>query len=294
MNSVLALWKREYLEHRGAFLYTPAIILGVITATLLLAYFTGRNRMHMDAGMILADQAYEIGFFFMTGAWSAYLLLMLFFYFADAFSADRRNNAMFFWKSMPQTDLKILANKFFAGTIVFPGLILGALVVTGVILAVLIGFATILDPSPVPVNFGAIALSFVQILGVAVVYFALAMLWYAPFFAWVGGLSTLVGRWSIPLAFVIPALLILLENVLFFGEGPRGGYIYRYLSQRLQYGYDGEDLQKMIFSDFSVDAGELISLHLSSIDWTSMGIGLVVAAALVYAASEYRRRIIGN
>ena len=32
------------------------------------------------------------------------------------------------------------------------------------------------------------------------------VLWYAPFLAWVGGLSTIFGRWSLPLAFVIPGL----------------------------------------------------------------------------------------
>ena len=40
--------------------------------------------------------------------WLAYLAVALFFYFGDAFSADRRNNAMLFWKSMPVSDLKIL------------------------------------------------------------------------------------------------------------------------------------------------------------------------------------------
>ncbi len=125
----------------------------------------------------------------------------------------------------------------------------------------------------------------------AVIYFAVAMLWYAPFFAWVGGLSTLFGRWSIPLAFVIPALLILLENVLFYGEGPQGGHILGYLRERLQYGHrDDENVAKLIFSDDRIDAFQLISLHVASIDWTQLGIGLVVAAGIVYLASEYRRR----
>ena len=53
--------------------------------------------------------------------WGVYLLVTLFFYFADAFSADRRNNAMLFWKSMPVSDLKMLTSKMLAGLAVLPG-----------------------------------------------------------------------------------------------------------------------------------------------------------------------------
>ena len=65
--------------------------------------------------------------------------------------------------------------------------------------------------------------AFAQVTLFGVVFFVLAMAWYAPFFAWVGGLSTIFGRWSLPLAFVIPGLLAVIENVSFFGQGPRGG-----------------------------------------------------------------------
>ena len=55
--------------------------------------------------------------------WFVYLMVALFFYFADAFNADRRNNAMLFWKSMPQSDFKMLMSKMLAGMTILPALI---------------------------------------------------------------------------------------------------------------------------------------------------------------------------
>jgi uncharacterized membrane protein len=58
-----------------------------------------------------ALKIYELGYLVLLALWLAYLAVALFFYFGDAFSADRRNNAMLFWKSMPITDAKILTSR---------------------------------------------------------------------------------------------------------------------------------------------------------------------------------------
>ncbi len=41
MRALVALIKREFLEHRGAFLYVPAILLTLLGATVLIAAATG-------------------------------------------------------------------------------------------------------------------------------------------------------------------------------------------------------------------------------------------------------------
>ena len=43
--------------------------------------------------------------------WLGYLTLMLFVFFASSFSADRKDNALLFWKSIPVSDLEILGTK---------------------------------------------------------------------------------------------------------------------------------------------------------------------------------------
>lgn len=122
------------------------------------------------------------------------------------------------------------------------------------------------------------------------VYVLMALLWYAPFFAWVGALSTVFRRWSIPLAFLIPIVLSALENAAFYGVGPQNGYIYTFLSGRILFGLDRTTWMAAALQPGPVDVPLLLTRLLAGIDWVSLAGGLVVAALLVFTASEYRRR----
>lgn len=293
MKSLVALIKREYLEHRGAFLYAPAVILGLMTLVLVFGLVSNRFQLHQEIGVPSALKFFEFGFLAVGLLWCMYLFAALFFYFADAFSADRRNNAMLFWKSMPVTDFKVLASKSLAGMTILPGLIFVAYLLTGVLLY----FVTMITALALP-RLGVPGIveflsSAVQISAFALVALVFALLWYAPFFAWVGALSTVFRRWSIPLAFLIPALVGLAENLVFdYANAPRGGFVLHYLSERLKFGSDNMQFETAIFDDSAFNASVMIPRFLADIDWSQLVGGLIVAALLVYAASEYRRRIV--
>jgi ABC-2 type transport system permease protein len=290
LKSWRALLGREYLEHRIAFLYFPAGILALLTLSAISGLFTNRVRLAFAPFAPSAIKLFEIGDLLLLALWFAYLTVTLFFYFGDAFSADRRNNAMFFWKSMPVSDLKILSSKFLAGVTLFPAIVFGAGLVSGLIYFALINVAAALIPGFSAVNPSLLFASYLQIAAYALVHLALALLWYAPFLAWVGGLSTIFGRWSLPLAFVIPGLLSVVENLAFFGAGPRGGYLWTYLAQRWQFGLTGEQYGQVLLNDGPFDAATYISALVAQIDWPSMGAGLIFAALVIWGASEYRRR----
>ncbi len=81
----------------------------------------GRFATFQKVGIVTGGKGFEFGFLALSALWMVYLMATLFFYFADAFSADSRNNAMLFWKSMPQSDFKILASKLTAGLHPVPG-----------------------------------------------------------------------------------------------------------------------------------------------------------------------------
>jgi ABC-2 type transport system permease protein len=295
MKSVVALIQREYLEHRGAFLYAPMILLAIFAAVMILALGVDRfgpKGMAIGLGSI---KMFELGYLVTSAAWFAYLLGALFFYFADAFNADRRNNAMLFWKSMPITDFKVLGSKMLAGLTVFPALIFVAMVVGLLIATGLSTIAVLRLPNPALPDFVALIGSASQILLFDIVFVLLGLLWYAPFFAWVGSLSTVVGRWSIPLAFLIPGMIGALENVLFdSGSGPRAGYVLNYLRRRAEFlPHDGA-LQAQVFSAQPFDAVKQIADLLVMIDWTQLIGGLAVTLLLVWLASEYRRRVVAT
>ena len=289
MKSMVALIKREYLEHRGAFLYAPAGILVVLCCIMLSGVTVGRFSSLQKLGVITGIKGFEIGFLAIAGLWFLYLLAALFFYFADAFSADGRNNAMLFWKSMPQSDFKILASKMFAGLTLFPALIFVAVILSGIIVyagTLIISLTLTGFRMSGPLDFLA---SGSTIIGFGLIYLALGLLWYAPFFAWVGLLSTLFRRWSIPLAFLIPGLVGLAENVLLPDTGPQAGYVLGYLHDRASFGIGREDMGNIVFSGTPFEISSMLTRLVAAIDWPQLAGGLIVAALLVYLASIYRR-----
>lgn len=292
MRSLLALVKREYLEHRGAFLYAPLALLTIFALAVAAALGLNKIRLPYEVGVPSALKFYELALAATAALWFVYLMVALFFYFADAFSADRRNNAMLFWKSMPLTDFKVLASKLLAGMTLFPGLIFLFVLATGVVLYFHTMLALVVMPRLVVPGVADVLATSLQLGLLILVNLGLAMLWYAPFFAWVGALSTVFGRWSIPLAFLVPGLIGLLENLLLSDGGPRGGYFFAFLRERFRFGLEREDWQRAFMTDATVDVGRLLSRLFASIDWVQMGAGLLFAALMVYAASEYRRRVI--
>lgn len=305
MKSMLAMIHREYLEHRGAFLYAPAVLLVLFTLAMATALVTNKVRLPFDVDTETATEFFEVAFLGMGMLWFVYLMVALFFYYSDAFSADRRNNAMLFWKSMPLSDFTVLGSKMLAGLTILPGLIFAAMVVTGLVLYGLTGLAVTVLPGLVVPGIPEMLVSMGAVGSVALLHIALALLWYAPFFAWVGALSTVVGRWSIPLAFLVPGLVVVVENLFFTGlggiignvlfptTGPRGGYVLDFLRWRSSFGPSHSDDFKALFTeDRAIDAGKLASDLIASIDWVQMGGGVAVAVILVWLASEYRRRVI--
>jgi len=291
LKSWRALLVREYLEHRMAFLYFPLGILGLLTLSAASGFAV--NRVHFiqnfDFGRTL--KLFELGYIVLIALWIAYLGIALFFYFGDAFSADRRNNAMLFWKSMPVSDLKMVVSKFLAGVAMFPLLVFAIAMASGIVFYIALLGAGLVLPGFVPPTPADAMMSFANITAFGVLYLLLGMLWYAPFMAWVGGLSTVFGRWSLPLAFVIPGVLAVIENMVFFAQGgPRGGYVWQYLSSRFHFGLSDAELGFLVAAPIGFDARTYVWLLFRDIDWVAMGEGLIFAALILWLASQYRRR----
>ena len=121
--------------------------------------------------------------------------------------------------------------------------------------------------------------SFVQVTLFGVVFFLLVMAWYAPFFAWVGGLSTVFGRWSLPLAFVIPGLLAVIENVVVLRPGTARRL---YLAATSPTAGTTRLSTKPTSTVMAMDsrpfsASFFIGRMIQGTNWTQMGIGLAFA-----------------
>lgn len=294
MHTMKALIKREFLEHRAAFLYAPTILLSIICVVVVFLLVAGSGEL--EGEYIIAPTGatmYQIGVTASYLAWSAYLTVALFFYYADSFSADRRNNALLFWKSVPQSDLKILTSKALSGITIFAALIFGFAMITSIIVYLVLVVVSFQHPAlNAPGLFEAMRI-YVQMGFVAAFYYIVVLLAQAPALAWVAGLSTLFRRWSIPLAFLIPGTLVLLEfinSVIGFGNSrPLAAFLERWFEGN----YNEELAAQILIGPAGEAPFELLKLVLSGTDWLSVAIGLVLTAGVVYLASEYRRRRIG-
>ena len=303
MRSMVALVQREFQEHKGAFFFAPLVLLALFTLLLGSALAFNEVKVPVSVSDASALKFFEIAFLGTGALWLIYLMAALFFYYADAFSADRRNNSMLFWKSMPLSDFKVLLSKMAAGLTLFPAIIFAMLLATGLVIYGLTSIAVLSLPNLEVPGFGDVLASAFNLAWFCLAYLALGLLWYAPFFAWVGALSTIVGRWSIPLAFLIPGLAVLGENLFFRGIGgilggllfpggaPSGGYILDYLGYRADFGLDERQVMAT-FADAQFDAVAMFGRLLAGIDWAQMAGGVAVAVVLVWLASEYRRRVI--
>jgi ABC-2 type transport system permease protein len=287
----LALIRREYLEHRTAFLYAPLVLLAILAVFIGSTLVTHRVTVLVEAVPGTPDRFYAVAYFAVAALWWVYAAMLLFFYFADAYHSDARNNAMLFWKSMPQSDFKILLSKLAAGLTIFPGLVFGVALLSGLLLLVAALALPLVVPLPPP-DIAALLANWAGLSIVFLCYLVIVLLWYLPFFAWVGALSTVVGRWAIPLALLIPVGISLFEGVIDFQTAPGGSYVLSFLRARTDMRYDSEPIIAALLASGPVDVGHTVQRLIAYVDWPQTLGGVVFAVLVVYLASLYRRRVI--
>ncbi len=293
MKAFTALVHRELIEHRGAFLIGPLLLLVVLFGATVLGFTVGRVDAKFSGALLTVAplRVYELGFLGFGVAWSLYLMATLFFYAADGFAADKRNNAMLFWKSMPVGDFKMLLSKLVAAITILPGTVYGVALLSGVLLYGVAFVAMLINGTATVGALGAIVMIYGHVALAILISIAVGLIWYLPYLALIGGLATAMGRWAIPVALVLPAIAATLEWVTLGGLHPFTTHTWNYLSYRATFpmmedGYidswfvGSEPFNALLFSN------EL----LGRVDWTQVGIGVLFALLAMYLGSEYRRR----
>ncbi|WP_404406476.1 hypothetical protein [Pelagibacterium halotolerans] len=292
MRAFIALIKREYIEHKLAFVVAPMVLIGLMLAAALYGMVGHSVDASFSNGPSSSLRLYEAFLSVSIAGWWIYLLITLTFYYANAFSADGRNNAMLFWKSMPQSDLKILSSKVAAGLTIFPAAILVATLFTALIAYLPTHTVANLLPSFSPPSVVEVMTTLLNVIAIAAALFVLSLLWFLPFYGWIGLLGTMFGRWAIPLSVLIPGVVSLFEAIAMRNFQRSGGYVWQFLQNRLTFGIDTIDFEAVWEGTGRLEAGPVITQMLVQIDWISMIGGLAAAVLLIYAASEYRRRFV--
>ncbi len=296
MKAFFALVHREYIEHRGAFLIAPLVLVVVVLGLTLLAFSVERldTRFSGQLLSVVPTWVFEAGFAGLAAAWMIYLGFVLFFYCADGFASDKRNNAMLFWKSMPVSDFKVLMSKLTAALTVLPGSVFAVGLISILLMFVVAYVTTMIGGLGTAGLLGTIAGIYLQMALVFLVVMVCGLLWYLPYMALVGAMGSAVGRWAIPLALLLPTVVSALEWVTLGGMHPFATRTWAYLEYRSQMPVSVDHLDRVFEGQEPFNATLFITDFLQKFDWIQVGIGAVFAIAVIYLASEYRRRAPAN
>lgn len=297
MKAFVALVHREYIEHRGAFFIAPLVMVAVVFLLTIFAFSVDRINTRFSGQMltVLPTWVFEAGFAALAAGWLIYLGFVLFFYCADGFAADKRNNAMLFWKSMPASDLKVLLSKLTAALTILPGSIFAVALISILLMFGVAYVTTMMAGLGNAALLGSILVIFAQMSLVLIVIIACALLWYLPYMALVGAMGTAAGRWAIPLALLLPSILSVLEWVVMGGGvHPFATRTWDYLQYRSQFPVSFDYLDRVWEGQQAFDSIAFTLDFLQKFDWMQVGIGAVFAFAAIYVASEYRRRSAAN
>lgn len=295
MKAFTALVHRELIEHKGAFLLGPLLLVAVLFGATVLAFTVGRVDARFSGALFTVAplRVYEVGFLAFGLGWSLYMISVLFFYCADGFAADKRNNAMLFWKSMPVSDFKVLMSKLTAGITVLPGTVYAVALLSGLLLYGVAYVTMLINGTASAATLGSIVMIYSHVALSILVVLVCGLLWYLPAMALVGAIATAIGRWAIPIAVLLPALVSTLEWVTFGGLHPFATRTWHFLEYRGALP-DTPYVEQWLTSSESFNGIAFASDLIAGMDWLQVGIGAVFAVFVLYLASEYRRRVNDN
>lgn len=297
-SSFMVLVRRELWEHRSLIWAPLAMALTIIVLSLLSSMMHGGIdiRIGEDRPLpeLFRDAEQQRGLFgvMIAGLVLPQLLVgsvVVFFYLLDCLFTERRDRSILFWKSLPVSDAKTVLSKLFVGLVAMPlwiwvlSLVVG-LVVFGVLAAKVSGTPA----AGLGAWHGGTWLSVqASLLG----KLAIGVLWYLPVAGWLLLVSVLAKRAPFIWA-TLPFLVLSIAEKTTLGTGMVGAMVARRL-----FGF-GEEIS------FSVTAsgtgasgvGESITRSQAMIgEFPLLGsaelwLGVLVGAALVYAAIRVRRR----
>jgi ABC-2 type transport system permease protein len=294
MKAVLIEIRREFWEHRALWLAPLAI--GLVL--LLGAAAFGHVRFDIDDGQWLQQgnslprlyQFVLLGWalpFYLAAAIlaSAYLL--------DCLYAERRDRSILFWRSMPVSDARAVLVKFAVGLLIVPLGSYALAALTSVLASAILMLRSrgldglLFNRGPLVSGPGVIpwdTTAWLAMQGGMLYGLIAALLWYAPFAAYLVLISVWARRSPYAWAFIPPVLLEIFEHLEFgtnyVGRIVNGGFTELL---HLAYGFDSADRA----AGSGAQPLQLTPLHLLASPrlWG----GLIAAALMIALAIRLRR-----
>jgi ABC-2 type transport system permease protein len=269
---------RELWENRSIYI-GPLVAGGVFLLGFLINMIALRHGSHgawpLDPEQLrqVLNERYELSAALIMGI----AMIVGIVYSLDALYGERRDRSILFWKSLPVSDLITVLSKFAVPILILPLLSFVITLATQFLMLVL--SSAILAGSGVSIATLWSHLSFIQV-SLVILYHLITVhgLWYAPLYAWLFLISAWAPRAPFIWAVLPPFVILGVEKIAF-----NTSHLLSFLQERLL-GPSGSMAPEHTHQDF---AASLIPEHF--FDQPGLWLGLVVAAAFLFAAVRLRR-----
>ncbi|MYH16087.1 MAG: hypothetical protein F4149_13040 [Gammaproteobacteria bacterium] len=314
MNSFVGLCRREWLEHRGGFLWAPASVAAVIVVAVVLVLMIGQLDMaRVDLDLDLSEAAgsdvelriegEDTSILDLVDGWlanhewtdeelSAHLsgllrgvaepfhyvyFIVLVFVLLGALHDDRKDRTVLFWKSMPVTDAETVLSKLVTGVWVAPAATIATILAVQIfLLTVISGLAATRETLSIwPIWANSgLFIGLVELL----VGYLIQGLWALPLYGWLLFVSAAVNRLPFLWALLAPAALVALEALVGLTSAARN-FIHDHLGFRaLPRGHGGEDT----LVHAATGLGDSIALFATADLWAGIAVGAAFLAGTVH------------
>ncbi|MFK8029182.1 MAG: hypothetical protein AB8G18_03020 [Gammaproteobacteria bacterium] len=294
------LIRRELWEHR-AFWIVPAVVMGIILLTHVVALFKGSQHLNIAGDMLPTIDGLNKSMVPVFGEVVMLALVAIFgvatgivsvFYLLDSLYSERRDRSVLFWKSLPITDTATVGSKLFTGVVVLPLVALVAAFVTYVCILLLLTLAFgFREGFPL---FGLWnPLSMLSSISKWLVLTLTQQVWFLPLYAWLLFCSAFARKAPFLVAVLVPLGITLAENL---------AYRHSYLSDIIGGYFVGfftvvEENSPHVGGgiDFSTGENSMSAETISIVDILQvftqgqLYVGLAVAAILIFATIWWRR-----
>jgi len=220
MNTMKALIKREFWEHRGAFIKAPVIISIVLFVLSLGVYITGMVLANKSGTSDLAETGvrelsklspeklvmfWDIQMMSVSSLYLVVLFFVLFFFLLGSLFDDRKDQSILFWKSLPISDASTVISKLLTAMFFVPLVFVFIFLLS--IIAIMLLYSVILlfhGLNPIQLVWSPASLfsgAKIMLLGIMV-----QMLWTLPIYGWLIFSSSISKRRPFLFAVFVPSI----------------------------------------------------------------------------------------
>ncbi|VAW41282.1 ABC transporter, permease protein, putative [hydrothermal vent metagenome] len=221
INTYLALIKREYWEHRGAFIKTPIIIGIVMIVLTIIGYITGLVLTNKSGANDLVaigiwelsqlppDQLvmfWEVQALSISSLYLTVLFFVLFFFLLGSLFDDRKDQSILFWKSLPISDNATVLSKLLTAMFLVPLIFVAVFLLLSFVLMLLFTIVLLFHGlNPIQLVWSPASLFSAAKLALTGVF--VQMLWALPIYGWLIFSSSISKRRPFLFAVFVPAIV---------------------------------------------------------------------------------------